>query len=443
MSRQFVGSVIALTLCLTVSLAYGEPRRGGSERNEGGRSEGERSSGERSGSERSGGERSGNQSAKTRKPPGGSWSEYNPSGKQGKEEFGNANNESGAEGAAAGHAASKRNSQPTGAEGAAAGAARSNRNSPQATGAEGAAAGAAAENRKAPQASGAEGAAAGAAAANRNNPKYSGAQGAAAGAAAANRNQPKYSGAQGAAAGAAVANNNAPATSGAAGAAAGYAAVRNNVNHPGMYSQQWYGEHQSAWTPNGWSAGTAWTPTAWTGIATQCGYGNTPPISYNYGANVTCVGGNVVVDGQPAGTAEDFSHEADILAEDGASATTTPNDKWMPLGVFALVRNEQQHPQLIMQLAVNQQGVLRGNYTDEVTDSTQPVRGAVDPKTKRAAWMIGDNRYAVMEAGLQNLTQSEAPALLHKNGTTQRWLLVRLSQASAEGSGAASAETPQ
>ena len=66
---------------------------------------------------------------------------------------------------------------------------------------------------------------------------------------------------------------------------------------------------------------------------------------------------------------------------------------------------------------------MRGNYTDEVTDSTLPVHGAVDPKTKRAAWTIGDNRYSVMEAGLQNLTQSEAPALLHKNGTTQRWLL--------------------
>ena len=27
----------------------------------------------------------------------------------------------------------------------------------------------------------------------------------------------------------------------------------------------------------------------------------------------------------------------------------------MPLGVFALVRNEHQHPQLIMQLAINKQ----------------------------------------------------------------------------------------
>jgi hypothetical protein len=35
-----------------------------------------------------------------------------------------------------------------------------------------------------------------------------------------------------------------------------------------------------------------------------------------------------------------------------------------------------------------------------------------------------------MEAGLSNLTENEVPALIHKNGTTQRWLLVRLAQPS-------------
>jgi hypothetical protein len=207
--------------------------------------------------------------------------------------------------------------------------------------------------------------------------------------------------------------------------------VRNNVDHPGMYSQQWYGEHQGAWAPAGWSSGAPWVPPNWGTVATQCNYDiDVTPISYNYGSNVTCIGNNVLINGQPAGTAEEFSQQADEIAEKGTAATASPNDKWLPLGVFALVRNEQQHPQLIMQLAINQQGIVRGNYTDEVTDSTLPVHGAIDKKSQRAAWMVGDNRYSVMEAGLNNLTQSEAPALIHKNGTTQKWLLVRLSQAS-------------
>ena len=106
---------------------------------------------------------------------------------------------------------------------------------------------------------------------------------------------------------------------------------------------------------------------------------NITPIPYDYGSNVTCIDNKVVVNGQPVGTAEVFSQQADDLAEKGTAAAASPKDKWLPLGVFALVRNEQQHPQLIMRLAVNQQGTLRGNYTDEVTDSTlaSPWRGLI------------------------------------------------------------------
>jgi hypothetical protein len=92
-----------------------------------------------------------------------------------------------------------------------------------------------------------------------------------------------------------------------------------------------------------------------------------------------------------------------------------------------------------MQLAINQQGILRGNYTDEVTDSTLPIHGQVDLQTRRAAWTVGDNRFSVMEAGLKNLTENEAPTLLHKNGATQRWLLVRLAQPSQGGNAPAPA----
>jgi hypothetical protein len=321
------------------------------------------------------------------------------------------------------------NNQPqaTGAHGAAAGAAAANKNQPQYSGKAGAAAGAAAANKNQPQYSGAQGAAAGAAAANKNQPKYSGAQGAAAGAAAANKNQPQYTGAQGAAAGAAVAKNNQPQYTGAQGAA-GYAAVRNSFDHPELYGQSWYGAHPGIWAPAGLAAGAVWAPTAWGTVASTCGYNNGTPVSYNYGANVVCQNGNVMVDGQNVGTAEEFSQQASDLAAAGAAATPADSDQWMPLGVFAMVRNENQHPQMILQLAVNQQGILRGNFTDEVTDHTMPIQGAVDAQTQRAAWTVGDNKDSIMEAGLSNLTQGESRALLHKNGKTQRWLLVRLDQ---------------
>ncbi len=325
------------------------------------------------------------------------------------------------------HRAGQGVNQPNHNNDAAAGAAFNNRNTSQVTGAQGATAGAAAVNRNAPQYSGAQGAAAGAATAKHNEPPVSGAQGAAAGAATVNRNSPQYSGAQGAAAGAAVANHNTPQYSGAAGAMAGSAAVRSSYNNPHLYSEQWYGSHPGVWAPRGWNAGAAWRPATWGALAAYCGASATP-VYYNYGTNVTSQAGNVMLDGQNLGTTAQFSQQAYDLAQSGAAADVTGVDDWMSLGVFAMVRNEQQHPQLILQFAINKQGVLRGNYTDELSDHTQTIQGAVDPRTQRAAWTVGENQTSVMEAGLSNMAQGEAPALIHKNGKTDHWLLVRLDQ---------------
>jgi len=438
MTRQFLILALATTLCLPSLFVHGAQRgkqgekpRGGSQ----GRSETERKpegqQGEANRGNKQGGNKQGGNAA-----PGGQWSERSHGGKPSNGQTGVAREQQGSTGVASPQAAGKnKSSQATGAQGAAAGAAAANRNQPQATGAQGAAAGAAAANRNQPKATGAEGAAAGAAAVNRNQPKVSGAEGAAAGAAAANRNAPQVSGAQGAALGAAAANRNAPAVNGAAGAAAGYAAVRNSFNHPDLYGQQWYGNHPGVWAPSGWAAGAAWVPVTWATIAATGGYGNAP-ISYNYGENVVAQNGNVIVNGQSVGTTQEYSQQAYDLAASGANAQLADDDTWYSLGVFAMVRNEQQEPQLVVQLAINKQGILRGNYTDEVTDHTLPIQGAVDKQTQRAAWTVGSNTQSVMEAGLSDLADGEAPTLIHKNGKTDHWLLIRLDQPNQNANGA-------
>jgi len=393
MTRKFAPAMLAMMLCLTVSFAYGqgrgkESKKPGAEREKSaGESKAERKPEGKPGNEKSGRESAGKPQNKegaksAENHPGGAWSERTHGGKQSGE-----TTASGAKGAAAGEAAAKSKS-------------------PQDSGAKGAAAGVAAEKRKSPQASGAEGAAAGAA--------------------VAKRNQPAVSGAQGAAAGAAAANRNAPVASGAAGAATGYAAVRNSFNQPNMYGAQWYGNHPGAWSSARWSAGAAWTAASWTAVAAYCGYGNGTPVSYHYGDNVTYQDGNVLVDNENVGTAGQFSQQAADLAQKGIDAQVSDGEEWLSLGVFALVRNEHQHPQLILEFAINKQGILRGNYTDEVSGQTSPILGAVDEKTQRAAWTIAGNKLSVMEAGLNNLTESEAPVLIHKNGKTDHWILIRL-----------------
>lgn len=423
-----------LAACLAVPLAHGEQRGKGEKPGGEKAGGGEKSKSEPHGKKPGGEEKPGGESRGGSKPPGGAWSENkkpagNPSREQEPGNRSKSPNTNEGEGAAAGAAAASRNKPATsGANGAAAGAAAANRNNPSASGAEGAAAGAAAANRNKPAASGAEGAAAGAAAANRNKPAASGAEGAAAGAAAANRNKPAATGAEGAAVGAAAANRNQPLAAGAVPAAAGYAAVRDSFNHPEVYSPQWYGNHQNAWTAANWSTGSAWTPTNMAGVASYLGYANNTPTSYGYGSNVVYQDGNVLVDGQSVGTAEHFSQQAADLAQVGQNAKTTDAEDWLPLGVFALVRDEDQHPQLTVQLAVNKQGILRGNYNDVVVDHVLPIHGAVDQETQRAAWTVDNNKNFFMEAGLSNLTSGESPTLIHKSGRTERWLLVRLPQ---------------
>ncbi len=45
-----------------------------------------------------------------------------------------------------------------------------------------------------------------------------------------------------------------------------------------------------------------------------------------------------------------------------------------------------------MQLAVNKSGTLAGNYSDLISGTTVPIQGAVDKKTQRVAWTVGDNK---------------------------------------------------
>jgi hypothetical protein len=223
------------------------------------------------------------------------------------------------------------------------------------------------------------------------------------------------------------ARRNQPNASGAAGAAAGYAAVRNSFDHPNLYNQQWYADHRGAWSAANWSAGTAWTLSGLAAVSSHYGYAGTP-VSYGYGNNVTYQNGNVIVDGRNVGTGEEFSQQAADLALFGQNAKIADTDEWLPLGVFALVRNVDQQPQTTVQLAINQQGILRGNYTDLVSDHALPIEGAVDKETQRAAWTIGENRNFFMEAGVKNLTDGEAPALIHKYSKTELWLLISLPQ---------------
>ena len=122
------------------------------------------------------------------------------------------------------------------------------------------------------------------------------------------------------------------------------------------------------------------------------------------------------------------------LASTGANADASSGGDWLPLGVFALTKPDQTKSNVSIQLAVNKQGVIRGNYTDTATQKNQVVQGSVDKQTQRVAFTVGDNTTDVVETGLYNLTKDEAPCLIHfGKDKTEQWLLVRLQKPENEG----------
>jgi hypothetical protein len=157
-------------------------------------------------------------------------------------------------------------------------------------------------------------------------------------------------------------------------------------------------------------------------------------VYYDYGTTVVYEGDTVYFNGEPAGTAEEYAQQAVGIASAGRAAQPPENEEWKPLGVYALVRGEEeQTSDKIFQLAVTRDGVIRGNYYDAVADNTLPVYGSVDRQAQRAAWSVGDKKDVVFEAGIANLTNDETPVLVHHGkDNTQQLTLVRVEQPTGE-----------
>jgi len=178
-----------------------------------------------------------------------------------------------------------------------------------------------------------------------------------------------------------------------------------------------------------WGRVTTWF--TWSAPATVW----SQPVYYDYGSggNVIFENNNVYVGGEQVATADEFAMSAMDLAtvpppqsDDQAAAA-----EWLPLGTFAVSTNEKDvEPSLVIQLAVSKEGIVSGTLYNIDSDQSQAVQGQVDKDTQRVALRIGESEQVVAETGLYNLTQEEAPVLIHF-GTerTENYLFVRLEYA--------------
>ena len=211
------------------------------------------------------------------------------------------------------------------------------------------------------------------------------------------------------------------------------AAVRRDFYHYGAFGPGWWGAHPGAWRPYGWPVARPWGWATWPVLTGWFGW-SAPPVYFDYGTNIVYQGDQVYIDKQPGPTATAYYQQASDLAQSAPPPAAAPkkDEDWTPLGVFALVQGEQSDTSAVFQLAVNKAGTIGGNYYNVLTDTNLPVRGAVDPKTQRASWIVGDQKTTVYDTGIFNLTKDQSPVLIHfGTDRTQQWLLVRVKESDA------------
>jgi hypothetical protein len=213
--------------------------------------------------------------------------------------------------------------------------------------------------------------------------------------------------------------------------------VRSNFAYNNSFSPGWFGYHPNAWRVAGWTAATCWAGANWGALASACSYPSTP-VAYDYGSNIVYEGDQVYYNGEPVASADEYAQQATQLAAQGQEARPPEDTQWIPLGVFSMVQSADQDATNIFQLAINKDGVIRGNYYNGLADETLPVYGAVDQKTQRAAWRVGERKDTVYETGVANLTEPETTMLVHfGKDKTQQWMLVRMEQPKEDNSGGA------
>ena len=202
--------------------------------------------------------------------------------------------------------------------------------------------------------------------------------------------------------------------------------VRQGFTNYNCFRPGWYAQYPGAWLTAGLVAGAAWSTASWGDVSGSCGY-PAEPTYYDYGSTAVAEGDTMYVNGEAAGTAAEYAAQAEAIADAGQQTKPADDEKWQPLGVFAMVQGEETTAYNLFQLAINKDGVIRGNYYNSLTDAAEPVAGSVDRKTQRAAWTVGGRKTPVYEAGIANLTKDETTMLVHfAKDKTRQMTLVRI-----------------
>jgi hypothetical protein len=201
-----------------------------------------------------------------------------------------------------------------------------------------------------------------------------------------------------------------------------------------------YASYPGAWPLTGMGTSSLYSNPGYGATASQVGL-NATPAPYDYGSNVVVQPDSVYINGDSAGTPQQYEDQAAQLAAKGQAAQVDPNGKWLPIGIFAVAQQDESTPDNVFQLAVNPDGVIRGNYHRMSKKHVEPIAGAIDKPSQRAAWTIGKDQFPVYDAGIANLTKDSTTILVHTGGgQSHQVTLVRLQPPDQASSGDDGAE---
>jgi hypothetical protein len=196
-----------------------------------------------------------------------------------------------------------------------------------------------------------------------------------------------------------------------------------------VFTPRWYDAHPNAWQyqyphADAYAAATFANAATWVGLAAA-------PIGYGYNDGTVIYEETNTTTNSTNAQTPSTQEQADTAHCLANSVTNYDGDKaeWLPLGVFALVRGNEEHASNVLQIAISKDGVVSGTYVDLLAHNGTPILGALDNQTQHIAWHVGENEKVVFETALANLTTDNAPLTVRfGDSTVQQWQLVRVKQ---------------
>lgn len=146
----------------------------------------------------------------------------------------------------------------------------------------------------------------------------------------------------------------------------------------------------------------------------------------NGAANGVATGG-VGLGGAAAGQGQVVAAAAGGAVNLSTLSSAAPVEKWQPLGVYSLVEPGQKSSTTLFQLAINKDGIIKGNYMNQITNEKSPLQGALDKKSGQISWYVGNNPTTVFETNFQEIAKKDSKVVVQFGAEqTQQMALIRL-----------------